>query len=117
MKKILIIDDDKNSLSVLSCMLKNNYDITSTFDSWNAVNILNKNNFEIVITDICMPVINGFEILGVAKQRNRETRVIAMSSSFQEKDRKMFLEKGFFDFFEKPFQKERVFKIIERAIK
>jgi len=117
MKKILIIDDDKISLSVLSCMLKNNYDITSTFDSWNAVNILNKNNFEIVITDICMPIANGFEILRMVKQTNPETKTIAMSASFAEKNKKMFLEKGFFDFFEKPVQKEKILEIIKRAIK
>jgi len=117
MKKILIIDDDKISINLLSHMLKNNYDITSTFDSWNAVNILRKNNFEIVISDICMPMVDGFEILRIVKQTNPETKTIAMSASFAEKDKEMFLEKGFFDFFEKPFQKEKILEIMKRATK
>lgn len=114
MKKILIIDDDEISLHFLSNILKGGeFEVISESSSEMALEKIKEDNFDLVVTDICMPRVNGFQILEEAKKRKENISVIGISSSFTRT--REFLSKGFYAFFLKPFDKEKFLTIIKKA--
>ncbi|WP_123054200.1 response regulator [Clostridium sp. JN-1] len=63
MSKILIADDDKNINMLIQSLLKNeNYEIVTAFDGKEALKKLDVEKVDMVITDIMMPNINGWEL-------------------------------------------------------
>lgn len=64
MKKyhILVVDDEKINHVLIDAMLHDeNYDITHTYDGKDAVELVKKNNYDIILMDIKMSVMNGIE--------------------------------------------------------
>ncbi|NMM64316.1 response regulator transcription factor [Clostridium sp. P21] len=63
MSKILIADDDKNINMLIQSLLKNeNYEVVTAFDGEEALNKLNSEKVDMVITDVMMPNIDGWEL-------------------------------------------------------
>jgi len=79
MKRILIIDDEEAILQMMDRLLtKAGYAVVTAGNGKEADQILNKEDFDLVITDIIMPQKEGMEILTML-MRKPETKVIAMS--------------------------------------
>ena len=61
MKKVLIVDDELNMRVVLHAMLKKNgYEVTEAVDGLDALAHLEKESFDVLVTDLKMPKLNGF---------------------------------------------------------
>ena len=60
---ILIIDDDLSLLHMLEIGLQQDYDVVSAFSSKKALEVFREGDFDVVITDVMMPQVSGFEIL------------------------------------------------------
>ncbi|MFH0812446.1 MAG: response regulator, partial [Pseudomonadota bacterium] len=62
-KKILVVDDDDLVLTALEILLApSGYDVTTAFDGRDALEKINKGTFDLLILDIIMPGMNGFEL-------------------------------------------------------
>ena len=80
-KKILLVDDDKFIRDTFVERLRNNkYEVSSAKDGKEAIEKISNNNFDVVITDIKMPKVNGIEVLKFSKKNKPKTKVIMMSA-------------------------------------
>ena len=79
--KILLIDDNKFIRDSFSERLKNyKYEVISAKDGEEAIDKIAADDFDVVITDIRMPKVNGIEVLKFTKKNKLKTKVIMMSA-------------------------------------
>jgi len=79
-KKILLVDDNKFIRDSFSERLKNNkYEVSSAEDGEEAIEKIASDDFDVVITDIRMPKVNGIEVLKFTKKNKPKIKVIVMS--------------------------------------
>jgi signal transduction histidine kinase/CheY-like chemotaxis protein len=114
---ILIIDDDKSQLVMVAEQLKS-LGIKSVIcnNPFSALEMLEKNSFDMVLTDIQMPELNGFEIIKQIRNGhlpNASTLpVIALSARADISNSSKFKEYGFSAFLNKPFTSGQLYKVI-----
>jgi two-component system response regulator PilR (NtrC family) len=81
MARILVLDDDQGMREFMEIMLtKEGYDVTSVDDPSKAINLCRKIDFDLVITDLRMPKIDGIEFLKTIKDQKPETIVILLTA-------------------------------------
>ena len=115
---ILIVDDEKDMLALLERILsgKMAHSITVTDDPLQVPELLKKSNYEVVITDLKMPQCNGIQILEMVKQKDETTAVIIMTAYGSIESAIEATRKGAYDYITKPFRKEIILHVVEKAI-
>lgn len=117
MEKILVVDDEQSLREVLSIMLKRTgYAVTSVADGEEAIELLNKDIFDLVITDLRMPKIDGMEVLKAAKSASPETVVLIITGFASADSGVEAMKQGAYDYLTKPFQVDEVQMIIRNAL-
>ena len=116
--RILIIDDEKDMLALLERILAGAFahDITQTADPLQVPDLLKHNRFDVVITDLKMPHRNGIQILQLVKEQDETTAVIIMTAYGSIESAIEATRKGAYDYITKPFRKERILHVVEKAI-
>jgi DNA-binding NtrC family response regulator len=116
--RILIVDDEKDMLALLKRILSGTtaHPITATDDPLHVPELLKKNNFEVVITDLKMPQCNGIQILEMVKEKDETTAVIIMTAFGTIESAIEATRKGAYDYITKPFRKEIILHVVEKAI-
>ena len=102
-KDILIVDDDSDILELLSFHLSNDYNVVCASDGSEALVKLNS-NFDLIILDVMMPVLNGFDVCKTIK-KNPETSnipVIFLTAKSTTDDEYKGLNIGAVDYIVKP---------------
>jgi len=98
-KKIIIVEDEKPMLKVLTIKLENEgFEIETASDSDELFQKLIKEKFDLIILDLMLPKMSGFEILEKLKGESIQTPVIIASNLSQEEDRKRATELGAVDY-------------------
>jgi len=84
-QKILVVDDNISLRSTLSVVLAAlGYEVRSAMDGFSALNEIRKGVPDVLLSDLNMPGMSGFELLSVVSRRFPQIRVIAMSGAFSE---------------------------------
>ncbi len=79
-KKILMIDDDEELCEEITEILTNEgYRVTTAFDGLKGNRLIRKYDYDLIILDIKMPGLSGFDILQGMKEKNREFKVIVLT--------------------------------------
>lgn len=116
--RILIVEDDKDISRLVSYNLqKAGYECQAVYSGEEALSVLPKGNFDLVVLDIMLPGIDGFEVCRSMKRHERlkETPVVMLTARGQEVDRVVGLELGADDYIVKPFSpRELVLRIKAR---
>ncbi len=103
--KILIVDDDKSNLDILNHILKQDYKIFIAKSGKSAIQSAMENLPDLILLDILMPDMSGFEVLSVLKNTNLTARIpviiITGLTSVENEERGLFL--GAMDYITKPF--------------
>lgn len=116
-KKILVVDDDVAFCSLLQTFLKKKgFDVTNSFTGKEAVEIINKNDFDVVITDIRLPDSDGMEILKRVKEKDFRTQVILMTGYTDIKTAVNAMKQGAFDYVGKPINPEELLNTINASL-
>ncbi|MEM3988574.1 MAG: sigma-54 dependent transcriptional regulator [Sulfolobales archaeon] len=116
MIKILVIDDEKITLKNLEHVLKKEgYDVTATDSGVEALNFIEKQEFDIVLTDIKMEKVDGFEILKRCKSLYPDTEVIMITGYATVENAVAAMKQGAFYYIAKPFKLDIIRKIIREA--
>lgn len=102
MKKILIADDEKELVELLSLYLEKEYEIFKAYDGIKALEILQLNSIDIAIIDIMMPKIDGYQLIKRIREKYN-IPVIMLSAKSEYSDRILGLELGADDYVTKPF--------------
>ena len=101
-KKILIIEDEKPLAHALDLKLSHEgFDIIATGSGEEALLLLNKDHFDLVLTDLIIPGVDGFKVLETIQNKKMKVPVIVMTNLNQEEDRKRASDLGAVDFFVK----------------
>jgi CheY-like chemotaxis protein len=81
-KKVLVVDDDPGIRSLLSDLLSGpTLRVSLAGDGLEAVRLLHRGRFDVVVTDVNMPGMNGIDLLRWMKRNRRRERVVVMSGS------------------------------------
>jgi len=119
MTEILVVDDEKSMREFLSIMLKKEgYNVHTAEDGEIGIEILKGKKFDLVITDVKMPKISGFELLSYIKENNPvfETAVIMMTAYDSTDDAVNAMKSGAYDYITKPFKNERIKLTIKKVL-
>ncbi|MGB9935375.1 MULTISPECIES: sigma-54-dependent transcriptional regulator [Thermodesulfovibrio] len=116
MIKVLVIDDEKITLKNLEHVLKKEgYDVTGTDSGVEALKLIEKQEFDIVLTDIKMEKVDGFEILRKCKALYPDTEVIMITGYATVENAVTAMKQGAFYYIAKPFKLDIIRKIILEA--
>lgn len=118
-EKLLIIDDEPDMLKLLGMIIRDKtpYETITTNNPAEALELIGKGGYDIVITDLKMPGLDGVEILTAVKRYDENIPVIMMTAYGTIETAEEILSKGAFDFITKPFRKEQILFTIEKALK
>ncbi len=117
MEKILVVDDEKGMRDFLALVLKKEgYFVAVASDGEEALKILQKDIFDLVITDVKMPKLSGIDVLKAVKETASETLVIMITAFASTETAIEALKEGAYDYITKPFQIEEVKLIIRNAL-
>ena len=101
-KKILIIEDEKPLAHALQLKLSHEgFDIVATGSGEEALTFLAKDHFDLVLTDLIIPGVDGFKVLETIQEKKMKIPVIVMTNLNQEEDRKRASDLGASEFFVK----------------
>ena len=101
-KKILILEDEKPLAHALELKLTHEgYDVVTTDNGEMGISILEKEKFDLVLSDLIIPGVDGFGVLEVIKTKKMNVPVIVMTNLSQEDDKKRAYDLGAVDFFVK----------------
>lgn len=115
--KVLIIDDDPTFLMMLKNFLNKKDFITRTGISANdALHVLKKENFDIILLDFKLPDKNGIDLLQDIKKLDYKAPVILMTSYADIKMAVQAIKQGAFDYISKPVKTEELLSIINKAL-
>jgi DNA-binding NtrC family response regulator len=113
---ILVLDDEPIVLKRLTPALqKAGYEVEVFSQSSEASERIKGKNFDIVITDLKMPGLDGMKFLTMVKDRSPKTEVIVITGFATMETAKESFQKGVFDFLAKPFKLGEIQEIVEKA--
>jgi DNA-binding NtrC family response regulator len=115
----LAVDDEPDMLKLLSMIIKEKtpYEIVTTNNPLEALEIARQGGFDIVIADLKMPGLDGIELLESIKKVDEDIPVIIITAYGTVESAAETMHKGAFDFITKPFRKEQILYTIDRAFK
>lgn len=115
--KILVVDDEDALRTVLSAELgSEGYDVATAADGVEAVGMLQKNRYNLVLLDIKMPNMNGFEVLKIIKEKHPGTKVIMLTGFADLKNAIESKKLGAEDFVSKPYDLVDLLTTIDRVL-
>lgn len=95
LKKVLIVEDERLIVKPLAMKLQlSGFEVNSAYNGAEALDLLEKEKFDIILLDLMMPKVDGFDVLSEMKKRGDKTPVIIASNLNQEKDISRALELG-----------------------
>ena len=120
MQKILVVDDEKSMRELLTLMLKREgYRVVSAESAERAGDLIEREAYDLVISDISMPGASGIDLLRRVRESGLDTPVILITAFGSKETAIEALQLGAFDYFEKPFNiedvKNRVRNALDRA--
>ena len=114
--KILIVDDDKNLLSVLKSILsEENNEVSTCSNGLTAIDLFNKSKFDLIITDLMMPGSNGLEVLREAHKIDPDILVILITGFASLETAIQAIREGAYDYITKPFKLDEIKIIVNNA--
>ena len=113
---ILVVEDHSSLCDLLSLyLMRHGYHVRTAGNGEGALDILSKEEIHLVLLDLMLPRVDGFEVLRQLHkmQRNRTPYIIVVSAGASEKDRKKVLELGADEYMPKPFHLMRLLERIQ----
>ena len=115
--KILVVDDEDALRTVLAAELEGEgYQVTTAADGQEAINILSSAGFDLILLDIKMPNVDGFEVLKLAKERHPATKIIMLTGFADLKNAIESKKLGAEDFVSKPYDLVDLLTTVERVL-
>ena len=117
-KTILIVDDEKNIVDILSFNLKKEgYGIIAAYDGENALRLAQEENPDLILLDVMLPVMDGFKVCREIRKTNDTTPIIMLTAREEETNKVFGLELGADDYITKPFSIREVLARVKTNIR
>lgn len=117
-ERILVVDDEPNMLRLLKTILmdKTGYEVTTTNNPLEVSKMLQEDHYDLVITDLKMPLVDGIDLIGIVKGIDATMPIIVITAYGTIETAEEAIQKGAYDFITKPFRKETILITIKRAL-
>ena len=103
--KILVVEDERDLNRIITKHLKkNNYSVDSCFDGQEALDFISYSEYDLIITDIMMPNVDGYEFIDKLRANKNNTPVIMLTAKDALEDKIVGLDSGADDYIVKPFE-------------
>ena len=117
-KRILVVDDDKELLALLSVALRQEgYDVTLAHDAFEGLSDIEKEHFDLALLDVMMPKMDGLTMLSQLRERNEDLKVIIMTALSTPETAISALRDQACDFLAKPFDLPDMLSAVKAALK
>jgi two-component system response regulator AtoC len=114
-KKLLVVDDEEVIRDLLrETFLRKGYTVTTASHGKEALTKLNKEDFNLVVTDIRLPDISGMKILSESKKKYPDLGVIMITAYGSIKNAVKAMKQGAFDYITKPFNLEEMELVVDK---
>lgn len=115
--KILVVDDDKEMREMIySFLTYRGFYVETVQDGAHCLAALEKKSYDMLITDVYMPRMDGFELLDKIDQKNYNLLVLAMTGLPSKEVIEKIIEKGAYDCLIKPFPLNHLITTIEKCV-
>jgi DNA-binding NtrC family response regulator len=115
--KLLIVDDEIDFLDTISERMQlRGFDVTKAPDGYTALELLEKQEFDVVILDLKMAGIDGQEVLRKTKMKNKKTEIIIFTAHGSEEVAEDTMKAGAFCFITKPVDINKLISVINLAL-
>ena len=120
MVKILVVEDDRDLNRYAAMSLRNNgYDVTAAYDGEEALLKLEESKFDLILTDIMMPKMDGFDLAESIRLTDKSTPIIFMTAKDDKSSKMLGYTIGIDDYVTKPFDMDvlimKINAILRRA--
>jgi PAS domain S-box-containing protein len=116
-KKILVAEDENINFRYLEKILrKSKVEIVHAKNGMEAVTLCRNSQFDLILMDIKMQVMDGVEALNEIKLFNKSVPIIAITAYAFEQDKEKMLDYGFSDYLSKPYTKEQLYDVLKHYI-
>jgi len=113
--KVLLAEDNPINMLIAKTILEKwEIDISEAGNGKEALDLFNANSFDVLLVDLEMPEMDGFELLENVRMTNKNIPVIAFTAAVYENMQAYLINKGFTDYIQKPFRPEEVHGKLER---
>jgi CheY-like chemotaxis protein len=117
MNKILIVEDDPTTRQFLSGTLKAaGYSVTAAANGRAAIDRLKKEGYDLVLTDIWMPRVNGFELMAWLRNRADSPRVVVLTSDDTPQTLLTAVREQAYHYIHKPVDPKELLRLVEGAV-
>ena len=118
--KVLLVDDEPANILLLTKMLSiKGYDnVISTVDSRDVISLHQKHNFDLILLDINMPEMDGYEVINELKNIDgfSNINVVAISGDIEPCDIQKGLDSGFTAYLTKPMRIQTLMEVTDKAL-
>ncbi len=114
--RILIVDDEVNIREFCRLLLRRDYDVATTEHGLAALDVLRSQTFDLVLTDVQMPHMDGIELVKYLRARVLTTDVIVMTAHATVETAREALKLGALDYIAKPIDADQVRKTLRTAL-
>ena len=117
-KSRILVVDDEDALRTVLCgeLVSEGFEVQSAADGDEAIEILNKESFDLILLDIKMPRVNGFDVLKHVKEKHPDTKVVMLTGFADLKNAIESKKLGAEDFVSKPYDLVDLLTTIERVL-
>ncbi len=103
-KTVLIVDDEKNIVDILSFnLIREGYEVLCAYDGREGLALAIDKNPDLILLDIMLPYLDGFEVCREIRKKNNLIPIIMLTAREEEEDKILGLELGADDYISKPF--------------
>lgn len=115
MTHILVVDDEPRMAGLIKMELEDHgHTVTTAGDGTMALDLIEKGDFDLIITDLRMPGIDGLEILKSVKEQQPDTEVILMTAYASAQTAIRAMKEGAYDYLIKPFEMDELILMVKR---
>jgi len=117
-ERILAVDDEPNMLRLLKAILtsKTNYEVVTTNNPLEAAKLLQDQSFDLLITDLKMPLMDGMDLIEKVKKIDPALPIVMITAYGTIETAEEAIQKGAYDYITKPFRQEAILITLKRAL-
>ena len=108
MATILVVEDDRNMRLLTTARLSDTYHVLSACHGKEALDLIHKGGIDLIVADIMMPVMDGYELLSTIRSEGYNTPFLMLSAKEALDDKQQGFALGTDDYMTKPFSSEEL---------
>ena len=116
-KKVLIVDDDRDIVTIVTTMLEGReLDISAAYNGADALQAVSSSMPDVILLDIMMPEMNGIEVLKKIKKMDSAARIIMITAFGDVESYLDSMELGAYEYINKPFETNELLEMIDKVV-